>query len=599
MSLALSLLLAAQSPFSTGDWVSQCESQNPNQIWDSQVWIVDDLMTPPTTVGTVPLTPANIATALDAALQQLQRTTRARTRNRVELGQCTGGSNLCISSTTSSAAGCPPGVIAVATKMVGNVHIYICNNNAALPGNAWEYAHTVAGSSNLVEILLHEIMHGYGAFHPDDGTCITGVCGTSTDGANGELMAASPGCPNSHHFPAAGDRQVVRQRNGGNNSWSRRRVMIGSASNATTQPTLANTPCVTWYAPRIACANSTAISADGYDCVLLTTTQVAGSTRPEMRLTGLRSFNSATGTFAIQTFLTAISLPEPLGAGLGLPLQPDIALNSFGTESDVVFTRDEFGQELWVVRYNTATGATTIFPIDDDVVLAPRISSAGRGGAAFSRQPLIVAQRANGSAFGSDWAFYRYSSTGVVTVLAPATNQPLITTNLTAAATNHRGAPVADYDVDCTIASCTLVSVNYRPNQTTNLTAVQALEFVHPSGAANNAVYSVTSGWGQRSLASNAVIGVARQPSSGEMLISNSRPTSLTSTVNTRTFRHAGPNFTTAGIDDGVLLSDAESCSGSPALTTHGGYDVAWCPNCNRYISAHMGRRSDGNDFCF
>jgi hypothetical protein len=194
---------------------------------------------------------------------------------------------------------------------------------------------------------------------------------------------------------------------------------------------------------------------------------------------------------------------------------------------------------------------------------------------------------------------------GVVTQLNPAAGLPTITTNLAAAATQHRGAPAADYDVDCTPNSCTLVSVNYRPGQTNQLTAVQAIEFEQPSGAANNSRYSVVSGWGQRNLQSNAVIGVSRR-GSDELFVSASRPVTGTSTTNTRLFRHAGPNFTSPGIDDGIVNSDAETCSGSgsgnnqiPALTTHGGYDVDWCANCNGYISAHMGRRIDNNDFCF
>jgi hypothetical protein len=106
----------------------------------------------------------------------------------------------------------------------------------------------------------------------------------------------------------------------------------------------------------------------------------------------------------------------------------------------------------------------------------------------------------------------------------------------------------------------------------------------------------------------NAVIGVAMSDS--RLFVNNGRRImDGTSTSNTRVSEYSGLSVSGTATSTSEHRSDADTCStGSswgytiPAATMHGGYSIAWCQSCGAtgaLVSAHMGRRSDGDTFCF
>lgn len=103
-----------------------------------------------------------------------------------------------------------------------------------------------------------------------------------------------------------------------------------------------------------------------------------------------------------------------------------------------------------------------------------------------------------------------------------------------------------------------------------------------------------------------AVLGVAV---TSRLIVSAGRRSDTSSVQNSRIAEFDNYDVT---VGDRLLnyihKSDAETCSTTTVwgitmggATPHGGESLAWCPSCSggRSISLHLGKREDGDAFCF
>lgn len=573
------------------------------------VWRVDDDINDRivfTDVGDV-INNSEITSVVNTQLQNMARLSRGRFRARAQTDECVGPAACIRARSNQEDGGCYQGYTAYVTECEssGNCQIILCQDQINGSNIRW-------GSGRFDHIVAHELGHAYGLHHPHADTGLSAICnaagwnsprtpcldGTS-DACEGENMCAATVCGASM-FVSDGDAVGLRKTyQGTGDTVQLRKVFMGAeASPISGQPDvlfpLSSLGTSSAFAPRIDCSELTSTT---YQCVIVYDSSTAQAERPNL-----------INVFALAGY-TPSGWTTKVGAPLGFAehtLPSDIAISDSGNYAWYVYTTPSPANRAFLVEINLAASPMTVtaFSLGFRAVLPPRVSYDSDIG-----QPLILG-RAAVSGANESFNPVRW----VLKARSPAEPSGIKTLDFSTLdewdGPQQRRQVVADFDVDCRrttgAADPCVVAVLRRQAEQPNIDG----RLISSFWFSVNALFEVTLSlsWDDGSHYVQSVDGVALSPN--RLFVSASLPIATGSeSTNTRLLEMSGTTVGGTPVSATTAIGDAEGCSSQtfdglslPAFSMWGGYSIAWCPSCEaggRLVSAHFGRRNDGNNFCF
>lgn len=587
-----------------GEADSQCDFGV--NVPDSTVWRVDNDINERIDFVDKPNESNDEITAIvNTQLQNFARLSRARFRARAQTAECS-GPVACIRARSNGEEGglCQQGFTAfvrVPGCGVGNnCEIILCEDNINAANPRW-------GLATLDKVVAHELGHAYSLAHPHASTGLSTLCsagafnsplspcpGGTSDACEGELMCAAGNCGASA-FVTDGDARGLRDRyHGAGNAVQLRKVFFGAEA-----PPISGQPNVLFplsplgassvYAPRIDCAE---LTSPTFQCVVIQSS--AAFDRPSSIIMSALAGYSSTGWGTIA--------PAP-GGFVQHTFPPDVAISDTGQVAWYVYTTPYPANFAFLVEVNLTASPMTVtaFSLGFRAALPPRVFYNSDLG-----QPLVLARAVVSGASQSfnktRWVLKARTGTGIATVDFSVLDD-------TGDSTESFRQVVADFDVDCRRQSgpnpCVVAVLHHQPNDSAiEGRSIASLEF------SVDAFLQVTVGptWYYREVPIQSVDGLTLSPN--RLFVSAALPiTAGTETANTRLLEINGTSVAGTLVASTTAVSDAETCSSQtfdglslPAFSMWGGTSIAWCPSCDaggRLLSAHFGRRSDGNNYCF
>jgi hypothetical protein len=482
---------------------------------------------------------------------------------------------------------------------------------------------------SIIRTVAHEQGHSIGLNHPARQS-IPGVTGTPScadayahpdtgcdtsldDGGDGEVMIHRLSCISRSPY-ADGDCRGIRKAHSSEARPTRieraSRFQLGSGLTALAHGDIGapETPdnVVSIWNPRIDCAKGTVVSG-GYTCAMVRTfpdPTNPTTANPWIDIIGLKSWSSAgwsgTGLVSFQTNIAS---------------EPDIAISDDGSVAFVTWV-SATGETVQTWAINLSSHASSMVSLAYAGVLPPRVAfdsdfdaSGSFGAVVLGVKAVRVAANLGGGYNDPLWAMNRLTYNVSTNVLSQ-TSLNLSTSTFDVDASKHE--PFSDYDVDCQKSSGTdtcVIVATLTPEDDDSLGH-------HPIGSLRSFQFSVSTGnvvsfpegfnsggaiWEEtinadklpRPTALNAVIGVAISDShlyvsSGRML------TSSFDTANTRVSEFSGlgvgstfteSSSTNTGSDQVEGFAHCSTSTSADSIThgaisSYGGWSVAWCPTC-------------------
>ncbi|MCC7109852.1 MAG: hypothetical protein IT382_11225 [Deltaproteobacteria bacterium] len=592
-ALTAAALLAAGTANGTNNNTPDSYCQKLAATSDTTAWTIDPGLPAVLTDVVTRLnayTYDDVRNIADQHLQNIVRHSRARVRMRMVGGSptCSWGSQSCFTSRSDAQhAECQNGAQAVASNFLfGAAAVAWCSTNRT----------DTLSPANLDELVAHELGHVYGLTHPSGpsdseappANCAAlnvarAGCDGVSDECEGETMCGKLGCFASPHL-AAGDMNGLRRKYTGTTGYGERRLWWGMDPLPGVNLPALQVPAVamtTAFPPRIDCAKS-ATPSGPYSCVTVITRVVNGAMN--ISLVGLSGWTPTGWSTAVLVGNYPVNIIMP----------PDVAMNTSGTYAWIVGVDSAWSS--YARRVNLLDGTTSsIIYLGSHDVLPPRVSFYSDTGL-----PYIANVRTADWLLGTDPPNdFPALEARMVSLFS---DLPFDVGGLQLPAAN-------DFDFDCRrltggVDKCVQVNLQRTDEVQTGADELWSRSFSISSGG--GVVYDGPKVDG--AYTANAVIGVAL---SDAALFVNSgrRIMDGTTTANTRVSEYSQLSVSGAAASTSTHPSDADTCStGSswgytiPAATMHGGYSIAWCQGCGAtgaLVSAHMGRRSDGDTFCF